>query len=119
MIEKKDSRIVTRPIGGTYQRNQDGNDGSVIEQFLRDPKEVAEHNMLVDLERNDLSTICKPGSVRIERFQEVEEVILISIIWFPQFPENCVRTSACVKSLVQCFREVVLQDVQSPEQWNG
>ena len=72
MIEKKGSRIGTRPIGGTYQRNQDGNDGSVIEQFLRDPKEVAEHNMLVDLERNDLSTICKPGSVRIERFQEVE-----------------------------------------------
>ena len=72
VIEKKGSRIVTRPIGGTYQRNQDGNDGSVIEQFLRDPKEVAEHNMLVDLERNDLSTICKPGSVRIERFQEVE-----------------------------------------------
>ena len=40
--------------------------------FLSDPKEVAEHNMLVDLERNDLSTVCEPGSVRIARFREVE-----------------------------------------------
>lgn len=72
VIEKTGDRITTRPIGGTYQRKARSSDGSVIESFLKDPKEVAEHNMLVDLERNDLSAICKPGSVAIDRFREVE-----------------------------------------------
>ena len=72
VIERKGDRITTRPIGGTYQRRTRSSDGSVIESFLNDPKEVAEHNMLVDLERNDLSAICKPGSVAIDRFREVE-----------------------------------------------
>ena len=72
VIEKNGSHIVTRPIGGTYQRKNTAQDGSVIECFLRDPKEVAEHNMLVDLERNDLSTIRQPGTVQIDRFREVE-----------------------------------------------
>lgn len=72
VIERKGERITTRPIGGTYQRADSSSDGSVIESFLKDPKEVAEHNMLVDLERNDLSAICKTGSVAIDRFRDVE-----------------------------------------------
>jgi len=72
VIERKGERITTRPIGGTYQRSDSSSDGSVIESFLKDPKEVAEHNMLVDLERNDLSAICKTGSVAIDRFRDVE-----------------------------------------------
>lgn len=73
VIQRQGNQITTRPIGGTYQRSSgSSSDGSVIESFLRDPKEVAEHNMLVDLERNDLSAICRPGSVMIERFREVE-----------------------------------------------
>ena len=72
VIDRKGDRITTRPIGGTYERNKNEKDCSVIERFLRDPKEVAEHNMLVDLERNDLSAICIPGSVQLSRFREVE-----------------------------------------------
>ena len=72
VIEKTGNRILTRPIGGTYARNSSGSDQSVIEQFLNDSKEVSEHNMLVDLERNDLSTLCVPGTVHLERFREVE-----------------------------------------------
>ena len=72
VIEKTGNRILTRPIGGTYARNNSGSDQSVIEQFLNDSKEVSEHNMLVDLERNDLSTLCIPGTVHLERFREVE-----------------------------------------------
>ena len=72
VIQKTGKEIVTRPIGGTYAREPNASDHSVIEQFLGDPKEVSEHNMLVDLERNDLSTLCVPGSVRLERFREVE-----------------------------------------------
>ena len=72
VIEKKGPHIKTRPIGGTYERNQSENDRSIIERFLNDPKEVAEHNMLVDLERNDLSSVCQTGSVQLTRFREVE-----------------------------------------------
>ena len=72
VIEKKGPHIKTRPIGGTYERNQSENDRSIIERFLNDPKEVAEHNMLVDLERNDLSSVCQAGSVQLTRFREVE-----------------------------------------------
>ncbi|HAY75699.1 MAG TPA: hypothetical protein DCY32_08495 [Opitutae bacterium] len=72
VIDKVGQRITTRPIGGTYERSTTKQDPSVIERFLSDPKEVSEHNMLVDLERNDLSALCIPGTVRIERFREVE-----------------------------------------------
>ena len=72
VIDKVGQRITTRPIGGTYERSTTKQDPSVIERFLSDPKEVSEHNMLVDLERNDLSVLCIPGTVRIERFREVE-----------------------------------------------
>jgi para-aminobenzoate synthetase component 1 len=72
VIEKTGNRILTRPIGGTYARNSSGSDQSVIERFLNDAKEVSEHNMLVDLERNDLSSLCVPGTVHLERFREVE-----------------------------------------------
>lgn len=72
VVQKTGEEIVTRPIGGTYAREPNASDHSVIEQFLGDPKEVSEHNMLVDLERNDLSNLCLPGSVRLERFREVE-----------------------------------------------
>ena len=72
VIEKNKDVLLTRPIGGTYERKKKENTNSVIECFLNDPKEVAEHNMLVDLERNDLSSVCKPGTVRLTRFREVE-----------------------------------------------
>ena len=72
VIEKQGDRILTRPIGGTYERETEANEREIISRFLADPKEVAEHNMLVDLERNDLSAVCEPGSVRIARFREVE-----------------------------------------------
>lgn len=72
VIQKVGKIITTRPIGGTYRKDKNQFDRSLIERFLQDPKEVAEHNMLVDLERNDLSTICQPGSVQIQNFREVE-----------------------------------------------
>ncbi|MFP6900966.1 MAG: anthranilate synthase component I family protein [Opitutales bacterium] len=72
VLKKKGDRLVTRPIGGTYERRAGEPIGETIECFLGDVKELREHNMLVDLERNDLSTVCLPGSVNIQRFREVE-----------------------------------------------
>ena len=73
LIRCEDSQLRLSPIAGTRPR------GKVLEEdvlfgdeLLHDPKERAEHVMLVDLGRNDLGRIAKPGSVRVERFMEVE-----------------------------------------------
>ncbi len=67
------SRIETRPIAGTWPRRRDGTGDSESRQSLRrDPKERAEHVMLVDLERNDLGRLCRPGTVRADEMLIVE-----------------------------------------------
>jgi len=58
--------VETRPIAGTYPRPPDASDDAAILATLRnDAKERAEHIMLVDLERNDLGRVCRPGSVHV------------------------------------------------------
>jgi anthranilate synthase component I len=62
-----------RPIAGTLPRGRDEKEDRVLEaQLLADPKERAEHIMLVDLGRNDLGRVCEYGSVRVERLMYVE-----------------------------------------------
>jgi len=59
-------RVETRPIAGTYPRKTQALDPNAISRALaKDAKEKAEHIMLVDLERNDLGRICRPGSVSV------------------------------------------------------
>lgn len=72
VIRKTGNHILTRPIGGTFEKQADASPKQQIKAFLRNSKETAEHNMLIDLERNDLSRICTPGSVAIEKLREVE-----------------------------------------------
>jgi len=57
----------TRPRGGTPEA-----DGSLAAELLADPKERAEHVMLVDLGRNDLGRVCEPGTVEVPEFAEIE-----------------------------------------------
>ena len=63
----------TRPIAGTRPRGRSGAEDAGLEQSLRDdPKENAEHLMLVDLGRNDLGRVCRSGSVEVTTFRRVE-----------------------------------------------
>lgn len=56
----------TRPIGGTYRRGKTAAEDDIISQeFFNDAKEIAEHVMLIDLERNDLGKVCNIGSVKV------------------------------------------------------
>ena len=71
-----------RPIAGTRRRSDDpATDAALAEELLADPKERAEHVMLVDLARNDLGRICRPGSVKltdlmvIERYSHVMHIV--------------------------------------------
>ncbi|MBD3612957.1 MAG: aminodeoxychorismate synthase component I [Hydrogenovibrio crunogenus] len=65
--------VETRPIAGTRKRSQDdASDKALIEELISHPKEIAEHIMLIDLERNDLGRICQPGSVEVNELMVVE-----------------------------------------------
>jgi anthranilate synthase component I len=65
--------VSTRPIAGTRPRGASADeDRRMAEELLADPKERAEHVMLVDLGRNDLGRVCEYGSIRVEDFMAVE-----------------------------------------------
>ena len=73
LITKNGSLISTKPIAGTVKKNQNMNKIKALNYFKKNIKETKEHNMIVDMERNDLSHICKVGSVRLSRTKTVEE----------------------------------------------
>ncbi len=69
----RDGIAELRPIAGTRPRAADAEaDDRLADELLADPKERAEHQMLVDLARNDLSRVCDPGTVRPTRLLEIE-----------------------------------------------
>ena len=73
LIEKNGNKIITKPIAGTLRKKSKIKKINALKFFKSNDKETKEHNMIVDLERNDLSRICKPGSVKILKEKYVEE----------------------------------------------
>lgn len=64
--------VETRPIAGTRPRFSGDDDAARIRDLVGNPKERAEHVMLIDLERNDLGRVCLPGSVEVDELMTVE-----------------------------------------------
>ena len=74
LVTVKDRNAMMHPIAGTRPRSKDSKiDEKTADELLNDPKEKAEHLMLVDLGRNDLGRVCKPGSVEVTQFMQVEK----------------------------------------------
>ena len=73
LIDKKKNIIITKPIAGTLRRNKKINKNFAKKFFSKNQKESKEHNMIVDMERNDLSKICQIGSVHINKLKFVEK----------------------------------------------
>ncbi|MGQ0644904.1 MAG: anthranilate synthase component I family protein, partial [Elusimicrobiota bacterium] len=73
LVRLEGRRAETRPIAGTRRRSADAAADQALEkELLADAKERAEHLMLVDLSRNDLGRVCRPGTVRVPNFMFVE-----------------------------------------------
>jgi anthranilate synthase component 1 len=73
LVRVEDGTVTIRPIAGTRPRGQDeAEDARLAEELLRDPKERAEHIMLVDLGRNDVGKVSQPASVRLTELMAVE-----------------------------------------------
>ena len=73
LVRVEGTTVTTCPIAGTRPRGADRDDDRRFEvELLADPKELAEHTMLVDLGRNDIGRVAVPGTVRVTRETEVE-----------------------------------------------
>jgi anthranilate synthase component 1 len=74
LVRCRGRRVETRPIAGTVPRGRTPEEDQALASRLReDPKERAEHVMLVDLARNDLGRVCDVGTVEVARYAEVEK----------------------------------------------
>ena len=73
LITKNGLSISTKPIAGTLRKTKNINKKKALNFFRNNIKETKEHNMIVDMERNDLSRICKPGTVKLKKEKTVEE----------------------------------------------
>ncbi len=74
LVKINGNKILTCPVAGTRKRGEnDAEEAMIVESLLNDEKEIAEHNMLVDLARNDLGRVCKYGSIKLKEYMNVEK----------------------------------------------
>jgi len=74
MVRLTDNKILLRPIAGTRKRGKTAlKDAQMEEELINDPKEVAEHVMLIDLGRNDVGRVAKTGTVEVTDQMRVEK----------------------------------------------
>lgn len=73
LVSLKNGIVETRPIAGTRPRDNDPHsDAALAKELLAHPKEQAEHIMLIDLERNDLGRVCRPGTIEVDELMVLE-----------------------------------------------
>lgn len=100
-VQEGETRVL--PIAGTRPRGKTHKADIAFEEELKnDPKEIAEHIMLVDLGRNDLSRVCKPGTVKMERNQVIERYSHVMHIVSDVVGE-LQDDQTSVDALMQCF----------------
>lgn len=78
MVSVQDGIATVNPIAGTRPRHHQEEDAAMEKSLLNDPKELAEHMMLVDLARNDLGAVSEPGSVKVTELLRVKHFSHVS-----------------------------------------
>ena len=98
LVQVEGRRVETRPLAGTRRRGADPLEDARLErELLSDLKERAEHVMLVDLGRNDVGRVARPGTVSVERLMEVERyshVMHISSTVTGELKDGCTSLDA-------------------------
>jgi anthranilate synthase component 1 len=98
LVQVEGGRVETRPLAGTRRRDADpAEDVRLEKELLSDLKERAEHVMLVDLGRNDVGRVARPGTVSVDRLMEVERyshVMHISSTVSGQLRDGCTSLDA-------------------------
>jgi len=98
LVQVEGTRVETRPLAGTRRRGADpAEDEKLEKELLSDLKERAEHVMLVDLGRNDVGRVARPGTVSVERLMEIERyshVMHISSTVSGQLRDGCTSLDA-------------------------
>ncbi len=103
LVRVQDRKAEVLPIAGTRPRGKTTEEDLALEEDLKnDPKEVAEHIMLVDLGRNDLSRICTSGTVKVTRSQAIERYSHVMHI-VSDVSGILDEQSTSVDALVHCF----------------
>lgn len=74
LVQATGKHVVTNPIAGTKPRaNSEAEEKQVIKDFLKDPKELSEHEMLVDLSKSDFSKVCDPETITVPTYMKIEK----------------------------------------------
>lgn len=103
LVRVTDTEVRLLPIAGTRPRGETHEEDLALEEDLKkDPKEIAEHIMLVDLGRNDLSRVSKSGTVHLERNQSIERFSHVMHIVSDVVGEIAEDKNS-VDALMQCF----------------
>jgi anthranilate synthase component 1 len=103
LVSVQDQRVRVLPIAGTRKRGATLKEDLQLEADLKqDPKEIAEHIMLVDLGRNDVSRVSKPGSVQLDRNQVIERYSHVMHI-VSDVSGLLAEGKTAVDALMQCF----------------
>ena len=128
LINKKGNKIITKPIAGTLKKRKKINKIKALNFFRNNEKETKEHNMIVDMERSDLSKICKPGSVKILKKKYVEEykhlfhyvTSIQGILNKNTTPKNIIKSMMPGGSVIGCpkIRTIELLNKQETEDRN-
>ena len=128
LIDKKGNSIITKPIAGTLKKSKKINKIKALNFFKNNEKETKEHNMIVDMERSDLSKICKPGSVKILKKKYVEEykhlfhyvTSIQGILKKNTTPKNIIKSMMPGGSVIGCpkIRTLELLNKQETEDRN-
>ncbi|MBU3218012.1 anthranilate synthase component I [Clostridium estertheticum] len=96
LVKVKGNVVMTNPIAGSRPRGKTAKEDELLkEELLNDEKELAEHLMLVDLGRNDIGKISEFGSVKLDKFMEVEA--------FSHIMHICSKVSGTLKNELNCF----------------
>jgi len=103
LLRVKNSKAQVLPIAGTRGRGKtDEEDKKLENDLLNDPKELAEHTMLVDLGRNDLGRVCKYGSVQVTELMKIQKYSHVMHI-VSKVEGEIAEDKDSIKALMSCF----------------